>query len=464
MRLLLLVPDGVGVRNFLQDAFVRRAVAAGEVGVLHAIPDALLGEYPALARPGVTAEPLVDSPGTGTLLVLRAALAYAQMYWADTQSMRIARRLPVRGSLRTRAAYGAARVLGASAAWPGGLATLDRLHRTVAGGLPEVEHYRRRLAALRPGVLFATHQRPPVIVPAVLAARSLGIPTATFIFSWDNLTSKGRIAAPFDHYLVWSAQMRDELLRYYPHVRPSQVHVVGTPQFDPYVDDALLWTREEFFARIGADPARPLVCYSGGDAGTCPDDPEHAAVLLQLVAEGRIHGRPQVLVRPAPVDDGRRFDAMRARFPDVIFARPDWVHAEPGNWARVIPLPADTRFLANLTHHADVNVNVASTMTLDFAIRDRPVVNVAFDVVDPPRFGRPLWEHFYRFEHYRPVVEIGAARFARSRDELAEHVNAYLADPSLDRAARRRLVELEVGAPIGEAGGRIVDTLCRLAG
>src|SRR5688500_3371439 len=131
MRLLLLVPDGVGVRNFLQDAFVRRAVAAGEVGVLHAIPDALLGEYPALARPGVTAEPLVDSPGTGTLLVLRAALAYAQMYWADTQSMRVARRLPVRGSLRTRAAYGAARVLGASAAWPGGLATLDRLHRSV---------------------------------------------------------------------------------------------------------------------------------------------------------------------------------------------------------------------------------------------------------------------------------------------------------------------------------------------
>ena len=44
----------------------------------------------------------------------------------------------------------------------------------------------------------------------MLAAKSLGIPTATFIFSWDNLSSKGRIAAPFDYYLVWSEHMGDE--------------------------------------------------------------------------------------------------------------------------------------------------------------------------------------------------------------------------------------------------------------
>ena len=120
------------------------------------------------------------------------------------------------------------------------------------------------------------------------------------------------------------------------------------------------------------------------------------------------------------------------------------------------------QFLANLTQHADININLASTMTLDFAIHDRPVVNVAFDVANPPHYGRPLWDYYSRYEHYRPVIEFGAARFARCPEDLATHINAYLDDPSLDREARRRLVQLQVGAPLGESSQRIVEVLKKI--
>ena len=76
----------------------------------------------------------------------------------------------------------------------------------------------------------------PIVLPAVLAAKSLGIPTATMVFSWDNLTSKGRVAAPFDHYMVWSDHMRDDLRRYHPDISLDRIHVVGSPQFDVYAD------------------------------------------------------------------------------------------------------------------------------------------------------------------------------------------------------------------------------------
>jgi hypothetical protein len=256
--------------------------------------------------------------------------------------------------------------------------------------------------------------------------------------------------------------MRQELLEYYPDVAAQRAHVVGTPQFDPYADASLLWSREEFFRVIGGDAARPLICYSGGDAGGCPEDPRHVEVLLGLVRSGQIRGRPQVLVRPTPVDDGSRYRAVREQYPEMIFAQPAWVHAEPGNWARCIPRAEDVRFLANLTQHADLNVNFASTMTLDFAIHDRPVVNVAFDVASPPPLGRPIWD-FYGFDHYRPVVEMGAARSARSPWQLAEQVNRYLDDPGLEHRERRRFVELEVGVPIGQSSGRVVETLKRIS-
>jgi hypothetical protein len=46
---------------------------------------------------------------------------------------------------------------------------------------------------------------------------------------------------------------------------------------------------------------------------------------------------------------------------------------------------------------------------------------------------------------------------------MAAHVNAYLDDPTLDRDARRRLVELEVDVAPVTAGTRILDVLDRLA-
>jgi hypothetical protein len=463
MTLVVLVPDGVGARNFLLGNFLHEVSGNGGATVFHVLPEDMLNDYLGSLNDSVQWDELIPFKESRRSFTLRYALAYAQMNWADTRSMRYYRKLPVKGSWRTKTAHQAASLMGHVAATPKGIEVLDRWHCRAVNRLPEVEHYRRLLQRIKPSVLFCSHQRPPSILPPVLAARSLDIPTATFIFSWDNLTSKGRIAAPFDHYLVWSEHMCNELLEYYPDVTDDRVHVVGTPQFDPYADESLLWSREEFFHRVGADITRPLICYSGGDTGTCPEDPQHARVLLELIRAGRIEKNPQVLLRPAPVDDGSRYDGLRHDYPELIYARPQWKHTKPGDWSRVIPLHDDVQFLANLTHHADLNVNVASTMTLDFAIHDKPVVNIAFDVSNPPPFGVPLWDFFYNFEHYRPVVDLGAARFARSPEELAQHINACLDDPSLDRDGRRRLVELQVGVPIGESTKEVYRVLAELA-
>ena len=456
---IVLVPDGVGVRNFVIGRFLDEMSRVFRPHVFHIIPPQMLDRYARAADPSVVWRPLIPYRQSRAGLVLQQALESAHMFWADTHAMRRALRRPVKGPWRSRLLVGGSRLIGRAAAASGAIDVLDRLHCRAALGLPEVERYRAIFSELRPEVLFCSHQRPTSVLPAVLAARSLGIPTASFIFSWDNLSSKGRIAAPFDHYLVWSDHMREELLLYYPHVPRENIHLAGTPQFDPYGDASLLWSREGFCRRTGLDPLRPVICYSGGDAGTAPEDPKHVEALMGLVRSGRIRHKPQVVLRPVPVDDGSRYEAVCRRYPELIKLQPNWVHTEPGNWARVIPLAEDVQFLANLTHHADLNVNLGSTMTLDFGIHDRPVVNVAFDCADPPIFGMPVFDYYYCYEHLQPVIEFGASRIARSREQLAEHVNAYLDNPALDREGRRRLVELQIDVPLGQSSRRIVETL-----
>ena len=47
----------------------------------------------------------------------------------------------------------------------------------------------------------------------------------------------------------------------------------------------------------------------------------------------------------------------------------------------------------------------------------------------------------FRYEHYRPVVETGAATIASTPAELIDALRAYLADRALNRAARQALVD-----------------------
>jgi len=465
MKLALLIPDGVGLRNFVLGPFLREAAGRGPVDVLHGIPEELLGRFNgALLHGPVHWRRLESDPDSRVREFLRNALAYAHLQWGGTGLMRLRLGMPIRGGTLGRRLFArSARMVGRAAATRSGIELLDACHGWVARRAPAVERYRRSFREWGTSVLFCSHQRPPAIVAPVLAARSLGIPTATFIFSWDNLSSKGRIAAPFDHFLVWSALMRDELLRFYPDISANRVHIVGTPQFEPYADATRLWSREEFFRRVHADPARPLICYTGADVGTCPGDQEYVRILLEHIRAGRIARDAQVLLRPTPVDAGSRYDHLRAAYPELRYARPEWAHPQGGGWDSVIPFPEDVQFLANLTYHSDLNVNWASTVTLDFALRDKPVINVAFDVGTPHPYGLSPGELYERAEHYRPVIELNAARIARSPEELAAHVNAYLMDPSLDREGRRRLVELEVATPAGGSTARILESLQRIA-
>lgn len=458
----LLLPDGVGTRNFLVGPFRDAARDHLSISVLSALPDSARGLYERDDAEPIAWERYRDYRDTPELYMLRNVLTYAHMYSIDTFGMRCLRSLPLKGRSKQRVAAEAARIIGRGVATVGGLRWLDDRLARAAAKIPETARYRELFERTRPAVLLSSNQRPTGVLPAVLAAKSLGIPTATCIFSWDNLTSKGRIAAPFDHYLVWGAIMKRELKQFYPHIPDDRIHVVGALQFDPHADRRFLKTREAFCQEIGADPSRPLLCYSSGEPNNSPEDQDHTELVLQLIQSGRIAGRPQLLLRPTPTVEAGRFEGVRRRHPELIYSKPDWVSARNEEWSQSIPRPADVALLTNIAHHCDVNISVASTMTLDFAIHDRPIVNVAFDIANPPPFKYPLWDYYYKFEHYLPVIAAEAALFSRSADDLATHINTYLQDPGLHRENRRRLLTEELGVPVGDASQCIVDTLRRI--
>ena len=124
--------------------------------------------------------------------VLRAGKRFAPLYATrepGTDALLVDRSRTVVDRTVHRAGTVLGRVLAKA---PGLMPWVERAHGRTARGWRD-DPWRTQLQELRPDVLLCTHQRAGIAVPAVAAARSLGIPTATFVHSWDNLP-KGRMA------------------------------------------------------------------------------------------------------------------------------------------------------------------------------------------------------------------------------------------------------------------------------
>jgi hypothetical protein len=314
----------------------------------------------------------------------------------------------------------------------------------------------------KPDLLFFTHQRPPYLAALDYAAKKLGIETSSFIFSWDNLSSKGRMAAPFDSFLVWSELMKEELHHFYPSTKKLPVEVVGTPQFEPYVLDKYAGTIEEFQENFSINRLMKTICYSCGDVSTSKND----ALYIEAIAEA-IHNKEiedvNFIVRTSPAEDASRFHETREKYPFIIWNFPKWEltrenHPEP--WSQRVPTPEDLRDLRMLLNFSDLGINMCSTMSLDFMLFDKPVINPVFGNENNGLYND---QKYLNYTHYEKVVKSGAVALAKNRKELLKAINFSLQNPQARLTEQKSLLKLQIGKPLEGTSERIAVTLKKIA-
>jgi len=338
-----------------------------------------------------------------------------------------------------------------------GIAMLERIERGLSKRLRVESKWEMMFRESRPTLVFnASHIHSANAIHVVQAAQWLGIPTAAFVFSWDNLTSQGRCIPEYDYYLVWNDEIRHQLCEVYPHVDASRVLVTGTPQFDLHFRPEGIWSREEFCSVMGLDPGRPVVLYSTGMAGHMPGEPEIVEGIADMLVGREDLGAPQLLVRVYPKDRTGRFEDLRARRSDIVFSATRWIEAH------LTPTIADSHLLANTLRHASVGINVASTVSLELAMFDHPVLNIAYN---PPRTPvRVPYARYYTFDHYAPLVKAGVVQLANSEPELLAGIEQALKNPDKFSAERRAFIASTFGATLdGQSSQRVADVLMRLA-
>jgi hypothetical protein len=254
---------------------------------------------------------------------------------------------------------------------------------------------------------------------------------------------------------VWNENLRDQLLEIYPYIKPDQVFVTGTPQFDFHFNSNLYVGREEFFASIGADQSKKLVLYTTGMPKHMPGEPEIVESIADILK--KLPGAPHLAVRVYAKDRSRRFDELKNRRTDIIFTPVAW------DGEGLTPRREDINHFVNLLRHCDVGINVASTVSLELCIFGKPVINIGFNPVSVSE-NEISYADYYNFDHYAPIVKSGAVTLVHSIEQLSSALVAAIENPERESGLRNKLVSEFFGEYLdGSSAERVADVLKVLA-
>ncbi|OIQ22714.1 hypothetical protein [Lacinutrix sp. MedPE-SW] len=322
------------------------------------------------------------------------------------------------------------------------------------------QRYLSILKESKPDLLFFTHQRPPYLAPFLYCANVLKIHTTSFIFSWDNLASKGRMMGSFNSYLVWSDLMKKELIHFYPNTIPENVKVIGTPQFEPYVMEQYKTQKSNFFQKFNLDASKKVICYSCADAGIGANDAVHIASVMQY-----INNNPklnlQLLVRTSPAEDGLRFEPLKEKFPEIKWNIPKWKLARNNHvesWSQRIPSIEDVIDLRSILEFSSLNINMCSTMGLDFMLFNKPVIYTVFGNETNDLYNDQL---FLNYVHLEYVIDSKAVAIAKDETELHAYLTEALEQPELRKENREALIKLEISKTLKGTSNRMAKTLMK---
>lgn len=310
---------------------------------------------------------------------------------------------------------------------------LQRIRKSIAKNERKTKLYFDSLETLhkeKPAMVFCTNQRIMLGVAPLLAAQDLGIPTATFIFSWDNLP-KGTKIIETDFYFVWSQHMKNELLYYYTYVKENQVIVTGTPQFETHFTDNVIVSREAFFSEYNLDIHKRYICFSGDDITTSPNDPTYLNDLAESVASLNQKGHKLgIIFRRCPVDFSKRFDAVLEKYADLITSiNPKW-EMKSDSWHSILPTKEDLILQMNTIFHSDFVVNLGSSMVFDFAAFGKPCAFINYDV---PNAEFPDWsvKKIYNYIHFRSMPSKDSVFWINSPNEMENIVGKMLGNEAV---------------------------------
>jgi hypothetical protein len=298
-------------------------------------------------------------------------------------------------------------------------------------------------------------------------AKIAGTKILATLLSWDNTSSKGLKGANADSIIVWTDNMKEELIRHYDE-DGKKILVGGIPHFDIYFQNGDL-SREAFLKKYSLSPDRKIVLYATRSPNKYPWNPVIIENFIKAIEDNRFIAPVQLLVRVHPLHfelhDNLRYKEIRDKYKEIEMKHGELVHfAYPEILSSCLKcdMPySDIESLKEMLRFSDVMICNFSTMMIEASIFNLPFVNIAI-YGHNKEIGTDTRNFSDQFVHLRRLKNAG--RVAYTFEELIEAINDYLQNPKKDTGQRQAVVEHECGPHKGNSARLVADMIGNVLG
>jgi len=203
------------------------------------------------------------------------------------------------------------------------------------------------------------------------------------------------------------------------------------------------------------DPARKTILFS-----TMPQvrhNQQHIILknlIRSIEADHTLVKSVQILIKCHPFDTFQGYEELISKIPIGIQKSTLTNESEKEEW---VPCDDEIAVSRDCLFFSSVNINIFSTVTIEACYFNKPVINIAFDPI-PPKNRIPCYK-YYSFDHFKPIVELGATDLVFNNKELVSAVKTAMHKPEQKDTERHALTREYIGQNVGSATETLVESI-----
>jgi len=311
--------------------------------------------------------------------------------------------------------------------------------------------YAKYFNKYKPDLVFLAHLFDETESYMLREAKKRKVKSIGFINSWDKITARCSLRLLPDKFVVFNNIVKDELIKY-NEVKGENILISGIPHYDQYFKGGVS-SRYDFFKKININPKGKLIVYASAGRSQSNSDLFMINLLSRFTKQGKFGKNVDLLVRFQPNDFIDKVELAHIKglsydYPGIRFSSKRGV-----DWDMDFN---DLAHLKDTLHHMDVLISYTSSMCIDAAVFNKPIININFEL-DSSQPAHKLPTRYFIVDHYQKVMKTGAVSLVNNQEELISQINHYLKNPETRAQERKNLVDAQCHYKDGNAAKRISD-------
>ena len=292
-------------------------------------------------------------------------------------------------------------------------------------------------------------------------AKSYKAKIISLILSWDNLTAKGIGSVKPDYAVAWNKKMAEELQNYH-FVKKENIYIGGIPHFDSFAKklDNIKKIDEKV---MNQNKINNFLYFGTGAPAWFTGNIITIELLLKYIKSYKKE-KLKLVVRPHPSYLARvkKYDEELSKIVEIVknnenniyLNLPEFIERNIGFEFSKTDQYLHEYFIRN----CKILITSYSTLMLEAAIFDKPVINIGFDNSKKfPEYNSSIISN--RETHLQEVLSNGFASEAENEEALPNLLNLHLGKPEIGKNKRNEVFDKYINFNFGRSGKKIAEKI-----